>query len=261
MRHAPSLGPAFRLVVIVLATAPLFWSCGPDDDRTSGATNITSTVDTSTATSETGAEPSSDAGLHPLPPPRTDGSMSLEAAIQSRRSVRAYSDSPLSLEEVGQLMWAAQGITSAAGTRAAPSAGGTYPLEVYVVVGQVTGMNPGVYRYQRASHELAQVAQGDTRAFLAHVCLEQDWVREGAIAVIIAADYSRTTAKYGDRGVRYVQMEAGHAAQNLCLQAVALGLGSVTVGAFLDEQVTTTLHLPKEHKPLYVIPVGRPSSR
>lgn len=195
-----------------------------------------------------------------LPEPRREGPMSLEAAIQARRSVREFTDEPLSLEEVGRLLWAAQGITSSQGARAAPSAGGTYPLEIYVAAGLVTGLEPGVYHYRPAGHELLPVLSGDVRARLAEASLDQAWVAEAAADVVIAAVYARTTEKYGERGIRYVHLEAGHAAENLCLQATALGLGAVTVGAFSDQELAGVLHVSSDEEPLYIIPVGRPTS-
>ncbi len=199
----------------------------------------------------------------PLPSPRLRGEMSLEEAIQRRRSVRDYTGEPLLLSEVGQLLWAAQGVTSEWGGRAAPSAGGTYPLELYVVVGEVAGegggLAPGVYRYRPGTHDLVAWVEGDRRAALAAASLNQAWVREAAIDVVVAAVFARTTRTYGERGVRYVHLEAGHAAQNLSLQAVGLGLGTVVVGAFYDVDVQEVLELPADHEPLYVIPVGRPA--
>ncbi len=195
-----------------------------------------------------------------LPEPRKEGPMSLEAAIQARRSVREFTDEPLSLEEVGQLLWAAQGITSPQGARAAPSAGGTYPLEIYLAAGLVTGLDTGVYHYRPTGHELVPVLSGDVRARLAETALDQGWVAEAAADVVIAGVYARTTEKYGDRGIRYVHLEAGHAAENLCLQATALGLGAVTVGAFSDEQVRDVLQMSEQEEPIYVIPIGRPAS-
>ena len=118
-------------------------------------------------------------------------------------------------------------------------------------------MTAGVYRYQPDGHQLVKTLDGDKRAELAEAALGQEWVKEGAVSIVFTAVYERTTVKYGDRGIRYVHMEAGHAAQNLCLQATALGLGAVTVGAFHDEEVTKLLNLPTEEEPLYVIPVGR----
>lgn len=192
-----------------------------------------------------------------LPDPSLKGKISLEEAIQRRRSVREYADSPLSLAEVSQLLWATQGVTSPQGGRAAPSAGGTYPLEIYVVAGMVTDLEAGLYRYVPQDHSLVLAKQGDLRPRLQEASLNQAWVGAAPVDFVIAAVYERTTQRYGERGVRYVHLEAGHAAQNLCLQATVLGLGAVTVGAFVDEQVQTVLDLPAEIKPLYVIPVGR----
>jgi len=185
--------------------------------------------------------------------------MSLEEAIKARRSVRDYTGEPVSLAEVAQLLWAAQGITSERGARAAPSAGGTYPLELYVVAGDVEGLPPGVYHYRPKTHDLVEWGPRDRRAALAEASLNQAWVRTAAVDIVIAAVYARTTQTYGERGIRYVDLEAGHAAENLCLQAVALGLGSVMVGAFYDDEVQGVLDLPADHEPIYVIPVGRPA--
>ncbi len=174
-----------------------------------------------------------------------------------RRSVREYADLPLSLEEVSQLLWAAQGITSDWGGRTAPSAGALYPLEVYLVVGSVDNLGVGVYKYQPQEHALVRVGDGDVRAELASAALRQSFVAEAAVDIVIGAVYERTTRKYGDRGVRYVHMEAGHAAQNIYLEVVALDLGTVTIGAFSDELVMDILDMPESEVPLYIMPVGR----
>lgn len=192
-----------------------------------------------------------------LPDPRLKSGVSLEETLHGRRSVREYADEALTLEEVSQLLWAAQGITAAWGGRTAPSAGGLYPLELYVAAGNVKELGAGVYKYNPEGHELTKVRDGDVRAQLAEAALGQRCVKEGAIDIVIAAVYQRTTKKYGDRGVRYVHMEAGHAAQNIYLQAAALNLGMVTVGAFYDEEVKTIVGMPENEAPLYVIPVGR----
>lgn len=192
-----------------------------------------------------------------LPEPQYDSDVSIEQSLLNRRSIRSYTGEPLTLQEVSQLLWAAQGITDPRGFRTAPSAGALYPLEVYLVAGDVEDLTSGVYRYEPDDHQLARIIDGDKRAKLADAALAQPWVKEGAISIVFAAVYERTTSKYGDRGVRYVHMEAGHAAQNLCLQATAMGLGAVTVGAFHDEQVSKLLNLPQDEKPLYIIPVGR----
>ena len=192
-----------------------------------------------------------------LPEPQYDSDVSLEQSLLERRSVRDYSGQPLTLQEISQLMWAAQGLTDPRGFRTAPSAGGLYPLELYIVVGDVEDLAAGAYRYQPDGHQLVKTADGDKRAELAQAALEQEWVEEGAVDFVFTAVYERTTGKYGQRGIRYVHMEAGHAAQNLCLQATALGLGAVTIGAFYDKEVSQLLNLPADEEPLYVIPVGR----
>jgi SagB-type dehydrogenase family enzyme len=200
-------------------------------------------------------------GTLELPPPQTTGAMSVEEAIARRRSIRSYTDEPLSLEDISQLLWAAQGITEpSTGGRAAPSARGTYPMEVYVVVGTdgVTGLAEGVYHYDPRGHRLENILEGDVRQSLMGVALGQSCVGDAPVDIVIAAIYERTTGRYGDRGIRYVHMEAGHIGQNLYLQAVARGLGMVVIGAFDDEGVQQVLRLPSEQKPLYIIPVGHP---
>ena len=192
-----------------------------------------------------------------LPEPQYDSDVSIEQSLLNRRSIRSYTGEPLTLQEVSQLLWAVQGITDPRGFRTAPSAGALYPLEVYLVAGDVEDLTSGVYRYEPDGHQLARIIDGDKRAELADAALAQPCVKEGAISIVFAAVYERTTVKYGDRGIRYVHMEAGHAGQNLCLQATAMGLGVVTVGAFHDEQVSKLLNLPQDEKPLYIIPVGR----
>jgi len=192
-----------------------------------------------------------------LPEPSYDSELSLEQSLLNRRSIRSYSGQPLTLQEISQLLWAAQGLTDPQGFRTAPSAGGLYPLELYIVAGDVADLAAGVYRYQPDGHQLVKTLDGDKRAELAEAALGQEWVKEGAVSIVFTAVYERTTGKYGDRGIRYVHMEVGHAAQNLCLQATALGLGAVTVGAFHDGEVSKLLNLPAEEEPLYVIPVGR----
>ncbi len=192
-----------------------------------------------------------------LPQPNFRGQVSLEEALLKRRSVREYADRPLTLEEVSQLLWAAQGLTADWGGRTAPSAGALYPLELYLVAGSISGLPPGVYRYMPQEHSLSKTGNGDPRASLAQATLDQAWVKEAAADIVVAAVYERTTEKYGERGIRYVQMEAGHAAQNVYLQATALDLGTVTIGAFYDDQVKAVLGMPQEETPLYIMPVGR----
>jgi SagB-type dehydrogenase family enzyme len=192
-----------------------------------------------------------------LPKPRYDSEVSLEESLLQRRSIRSYTGQPLTLQEVSQLLWAAQGITDPGGLRTAPSAGALYPLEVYVVVGDVQNLNPGVYHYETDEHQLIKTMDGDRRAGLASAALGQSCVEEGAVSFLLTGVYERTTVKYGDRVIRYVHIEVGHAAENLCLQATAMGLGAVTIGAFYDDQVARLLNLPEGEQPLYIIPVGR----
>jgi SagB-type dehydrogenase family enzyme len=192
-----------------------------------------------------------------LPEPRYESETSVEAALLERRSVRAYSGEHLTIDELSQLLWAAQGITAPWGGRTAPSAGALYPLELYVVIGAVEGVDDGVYRYRPEEHALEKVLDGDVRAELADAALGQDCIRDAAIDIVFMAVYERTTEKYGDRGVRYAQLEAGHAAQNVYLQAVALDLGTVTIGAFTDSEVTSIMNLQEQEDPLYIMPVGR----
>ena len=193
-----------------------------------------------------------------LPEPEYDSSTSVEQALLARRSVRVYKNEPLTLMEVSQLLWAAQGIThTRRGFRTAPSAGALYPLEVYVVIGNVDEITQGVYKYKPHEHELVKVKHGNVRDELTTAALGQNWVRESAIVIVFSAVYERTTKKYGERGIRYVHMEAGHVAQNVCLQAVSLNLGTVVVAAFKDEKVRKILNMSAEEQPLYIIPVGK----
>jgi SagB-type dehydrogenase family enzyme len=193
-----------------------------------------------------------------LPPPATTGKLSLEEAVQKRRSIREYADAPLSMAETGQLLWAAQGVTDRrGGYRAAPSAGATYPLSVLLVAGNVKGLEPGVYRYLPAEHALTRMQSGDIRKNLCSASLNQRWVKEAPAIIVLAADYGRTAGRYGPRATRYVDIEVGHAAQNVYLQATALGLGTVAVGAFDDDAVKKLLPLQKNEVPLYLMPVGK----
>ncbi len=194
-----------------------------------------------------------------LPAPELKGPLSLEETLKERRSVRRYLDEPLELEWVSQLLWAAQGITlEPEGFRTAPSAGATFPLELYIAAGNVNDLDPGFYRYIPDGHRLEHVSGSDLRSELAEAALGQAQVRNAPAVFIIAADYDRTAGRYGERAERYVHMEVGHAGQNICLQAITYGLGSVIVGAFHDDQVKSVLNLPANEDPLYLIPVGKP---
>jgi SagB-type dehydrogenase family enzyme len=192
-----------------------------------------------------------------LPEPKYNSKTSIEKALLERRSVRDYKGGSLTLSEVGQLLWAAQGITDRRGFRTAPSAGALYPLELYVVAGNVNDLPGGIYKYRPYGHELMRVAQGDKRIELCNAALGQSPVRNAAAVIVFSAVYERTTGKYGQRGIQYVYMEAGHAAQNICLQTASLNLGTVTIGAFYDDTVKRILNMPEKEEPLYIMAVGR----
>lgn len=192
-----------------------------------------------------------------LPAPVYESKTDLNKALQERRSVREYRNEPLLLAHISQLLWAAQGVTSLGGYRAAPSAGALYPLEVYVVAGNVTGLPAGIYKYSPPQHTLSKTADGDKRAALARAALGQDWAAGAPAIIAISAVYERTTGKYGERGTRYVHMEVGHVGENIALEAVSLGLGTCMVAAFSDGDVKRVLGLPAEEHPLYLIPVGK----
>ncbi len=195
-----------------------------------------------------------------LPDPAHKGTMSVEEAIQQRRSRRVFQDKPLTKQELAQVLWAAQGITGERGKRASPSAGATYPMDVYAVVGAggCADLAAGVYRYQPRDHSLAIQTKGDKRANLAAAALGQRFVAQAPVVIVLTAEYERTTRRYGERGIRYVHMEAGHVGENVYLQAEALGLGTCAVGAFPEEEVSKLLEFPQTHTPLYLMPVGKP---
>jgi SagB-type dehydrogenase family enzyme len=196
-----------------------------------------------------------------LPSPRTESDRSVEAAIANRRSRREYGDRALERDELGQVLWAAQGVTDRLdGFRAAPSAGALYPLELYVVVGSpgVEGLERGVYRYRPADHDLVRERTGDVQPQLSAAAVDQQFVADAAVDVVVCAADDRTTRKYGERGKRrYVPMEAGHAGENIYLQCEALGLSTVSVGAFGDDRVRSLVGAPADYRPLYIFPVGR----
>lgn len=195
-----------------------------------------------------------------LPEPSKDSGFSVEQAIQKRRSVRAFSNKPLTLIEISQLLWSAQGITSDEGLRSAPSAGALYPLVLYLVVGNVAGLQPGIYRYSSDGHQLVRIQEGDSRNEVTRAALEQSWIRSSAMILIFSAHEKKTTGKYGQRGIRYIHIEVGHSAQNVFLQVQSLGLSAAVVGAFDDSLVGKILSLPTQERALYLMPVGRPQS-
>ena len=186
-----------------------------------------------------------------LPKPNLTSRKSLEETISQRRSVRNYQSKPLTIEEISQILWAAQGITKRnSGFRAAPSAGALYPIEIYLL------NKEGLFNYLVEEHSLKRVASYDLRKELTRACLVQNFIAQAPISIVICALFERITPRYGQRGVRYTYVETGHIAQNIHLQAVSLGLSSVPVGAFDDEAVKNALRLPENQQVLYIIPLG-----
>lgn len=185
-----------------------------------------------------------------LPPPAKTGKMSIEEILIKRESVRSFSQRRLTREELSQLCFALQGITRTWGGRTAPSAGALYPLEIYVVLPE------GVYKYIPQKHRLELKVEGDVRVSLSRAALGQDCIASAPAVFVIAGVFERVTSKYGKRGEGYVMIEVGHAAQNLLLQAVALKLASVPVGAYYDDEVHRVMRLERDEKPLYILPVG-----
>ncbi len=193
-----------------------------------------------------------------LPTPNYQGKVAVEATLKARRTVRHFAAKGLTLAQLSQLLWATDGISDPRGFRTAPSAGATFPLEVYLVAGErgVEGLAAGVYRYVPGGHTLIRVLSGDLRAQAARASLSQAWMADAPVMLILAAEFRRCTARYGERGVRYTHLEAGAAGQNLFLQAEALGLGAGIVGAFEERALSQSLKLPREHEPLLIMPVG-----
>lgn len=194
-----------------------------------------------------------------LPAPTHTGKVSVEEAIKVRRTIRSFLPKPLTLSQVSQLLWAAQGITGGRDyLRAVPSAGALDPIEMYLVVGSggVDKLEAGIYHYLPKPHSIEMVKKGDYRSKVVEGALGQQWMEVAPIVLIITADYARTTVKYRDRGIRYVHIEVGHVGQNIFLQAEAIGLGAGIVGAFSDEEIAKVLGLPSELTPLLIMPVG-----
>jgi SagB-type dehydrogenase family enzyme len=190
-----------------------------------------------------------------LPRPDFKGNLSVEEALKKRRSIRSYKPVPLTIKELSQILWATDGKTAEWGGRTAPSAGATYPLEIYAVVGNVEGLKPGLYYYEIDTHSLKLLKEGDLRVGLSKAALNQSSVRTAPVVIVITGIFERTTDRYGKRGERYVYMEVGHCGQNIHLQAEALGLGTVMIGAFDDEGVKKVLGI-KENV-FYLCPVGK----
>lgn len=205
------------------------------------------------------ARSAADPAVQALPRPDTAGGLPLEQALLWRRSLRSYTASALPLAALSQLLWAAQGRTDPRGLRTAPSAGALYPLELHLAALRVDGLSPGVYRYLGAPHALQRTVDGPVERALHRAALNQPALAEAAAVLVIAAVESRTAARYGARASRYVAFEAGAAAQNAALQAAALGLGCVVVGAFDDAAVSAAVRLPAGERALALMPLGWPA--
>jgi SagB-type dehydrogenase family enzyme len=194
-------------------------------------------------------------GKMKLPEPKRKGKLSLEETIVTRRSIREFSDRPLTLQELSQILWSAQGVTSRWGGRAAPSAGALFPIDTFVAVGNVESLEAGVYRYNVKEHALEKTFSGDVRKELAEASLKQDFISVAPVSVVLAAVYERITVKYGRRGHRYTDIEIGHIGQNIYLQAEALNLATVAVGAFHDDEVKRAIRISAA-EPIYIMPIG-----
>jgi SagB-type dehydrogenase family enzyme len=194
-----------------------------------------------------------------LKQPLLDGSISLEKAIEQRRTIRSFEHKSIAIQQLSQILWAAQGITGLRGFgRAAPSAGALYPLDVYAVIGKnsVEALDSGVYHYNPTGHSIRKIADGDLRRDIAIASLRQMWMAEAPVLFVISAEYDRITVKYGNRGIRYAHMEVGHVGQNIFLQCQALDLTAGIVGAFHDKEVAKIVRVNKDHEPLIIMPVG-----
>ena len=197
-----------------------------------------------------------------LPSPKIEGNVSVEEALSARRSHRHFQNKALPAEQLSQILWAAYGITmpipdhplTRGGLRTTPSAGATYPLEMYVVVGNIPGIEAGVYKYLSREHTIIRTINKDIRKELSAAALGQRMVRDAPATVVYSAVFGRTAERYGERGRdRYVFIELGHSAQNVYLQAEALNLATCAIGAFTDSRVSGLLQLPAEEEPLYLI--------
>ena len=192
-----------------------------------------------------------------LPKPQYDSNVSIEETLLKRRSIRSYKSEPLAIAEISQLLWSAQGVTNRKGFRTAPSAGALYPLEVYIAAGNVTDLDAGIYKYYPHRHEIVNTVKGDKRSELCRAGLGQGSIKNAPAVMVFCAVFERVTRSYGKRGIQYVHMEVGHAIQNVCLQAISLGLGSVIIGAFNDYDMKEVMNFELDEHPLLILPVGK----
>ncbi|HII06353.1 MAG TPA: SagB/ThcOx family dehydrogenase [Methanotrichaceae archaeon] len=211
-----------------------------------------------TATSENSKQESSE--IIELPDPRIDGGISVENALKERRSIRSFTDEPLYLVEVSQLLWAAQGETDDAGHRSAPSAMATYPLEVYLLAGNVIGLPAGIYHYSPQDHNLIVIASGNRIPALFNTSSDRvDWREKAPAVFVITGVFERMNKIPGQDSSRFVYIEAGAAAENLLLEVVSLGLGSTYTAGFDENRTKEYLRLSEGETPIGILPVGRPA--
>lgn len=238
------------IVPLIFATFLVVGNSGCNEVAVPEENNLTESVSES---------PANEKGLILPLPPVEEGPVA--EALYNRVSHRNYSDQALQLSQVGSLLWSAGGINVdglTGPTRTSPSAGARYPIDIYLVVGSVEGLDAGIYRYNYENHALEPVVLEDRRLTLAEAALGQEFIAKAPVAIVLVAYYERTTDRYGDRGERYVYMDAGYASQSIYLQVEEMGLATVAVGAFDDTEVAGVLLT--EGNPLLIMPVGyRPS--
>ncbi len=199
-----------------------------------------------------------------LPKPSFAG-LSVEKAIQKRKSVRSFMESPMNLEQLARILLSANGITQQRGgiaRRATPSGGALYPLDLYVIATNVDELTNGLYHFQVSDSSLELVKEGDFSIQIFEAANEQRAVGASPITIILTARFGRITQKYADRGYRYAYIEAGAACQNIYLQATSLDMGTVAVGAFNDDSLNELLGIDGLHEAaLLIMPVGYPAQR
>jgi SagB-type dehydrogenase family enzyme len=199
-----------------------------------------------------------DENIIKLPEPYIDSKVSLEKTLWERRSQRTYKAFPLDIKEISQLLWAGQGITDYEhGKRTAPSANAKYPLDLYLVVFYADGLDKGIYEYLPEKHGLKKVFEDTKRDDIIKACNFQGAVSQSSVTIIIAGTYTRMSDKYNESDIRFTYAEVGHTSQNIFLQATALGLGTVVIGGFKQDELSKVLQFPVDTKALYVMPVGK----
>ncbi len=233
-------------LVFILVIPYIFVFCSPENEKTGDKMDVKQAIN--------------------LPEPAFESDVPVEEALKNRRSIRSYQDKELTLEHLSQILWSAYGITKPmesgpdflrGGLRAAPSAGARYPLEIYAVCGEVSGLAAGIYKYDSREHTLKLLQSGDHRSDLTEAAYGQSFIARAPASLFYSAIYERTTSKYGQRGKdRYVCMDLGHSAENVYLQAYSLNIGTCAVGAFSDKEVSKVMQLPDQETPLYIMPLG-----